>query len=317
MCIIEHMLFCRSVAITSTPITTRIEQTKQRRALLCLAWFWNWCSVQRALDGTAFLLRKAPWEHGDKLFGCGWVNGDRGVKVGLGGSHLHGDAESLEHLIGAHSDHVQSDDHLFFAGADQLHRSLWLVIGLHLPWSVVQVGEFGAVDLDVVLAVLGNGLVLAESDGADWRGRKHDRWDEVVRDLGVLVLFRTEQTIGQTTAGGDGGWGELHLSDDVTKSKHSVDVGFGVIVDFDVPALLLLHSKPLQVQRLDERLASRCHQNDVGVFDGFTVLQVHGLQPILFGDLCNSIRVAEDFDSLPLHFGIQRRLQNFVKASER
>ena len=47
--------------------------------------------------------------HGDEFLGGRGMDGDGLVKLSLGGAHLDGDWEALEHLIAAQPLHVQAD----------------------------------------------------------------------------------------------------------------------------------------------------------------------------------------------------------------
>ena len=48
-----------------------------------------------------------PLTHGDEFLRGGGVDGDCPVEVGLGGAHLHGHGEALQHLVAAQPLHVQ------------------------------------------------------------------------------------------------------------------------------------------------------------------------------------------------------------------
>ena len=51
-----------------------------------------------------------PSPHRDHLLAAGRVYGNAVVEIGLGGAHLHGNAEPLQHLVAAHALHVKADD---------------------------------------------------------------------------------------------------------------------------------------------------------------------------------------------------------------
>jgi hypothetical protein len=78
--------------------------------------------------GTAELRRRPPRAHGDELFRGRGMNGDARIKVGLRGAHLDGHAEALHHFVCAHANYMQSDHLFFFAGTNELHEGLGLVV---------------------------------------------------------------------------------------------------------------------------------------------------------------------------------------------
>lgn len=92
------------------------------------------------------------------------MNGHTAIKVRLGSAHLHGDTEALKHLANTEAKNVQTHNLLVGTGADDLHlgRVLGLLLGRHD--AVVHGGEFGVVDLDLVVAVPLAGFGLGETD---------------------------------------------------------------------------------------------------------------------------------------------------------
>lgn len=90
------------------------------------------------------------------------MDSDTGVKILLGGTHLHGDTETLQHLAGAETHDVQTDDLLLGASADELVLCGALLLGVH--HRVVHGREVGRVDLEVLLAVLLLGFGLGQAD---------------------------------------------------------------------------------------------------------------------------------------------------------
>lgn len=116
---------------------------------------------------------------GDELLGTSGVDGDAGVEVLLRGAHLERDAEALEHLAGAEAHDVQADDLLLGPLADDLVLRGALVLRVH--HGVVHGSEVGLVDLEVLAAVLLDGLGLRQPDGADFGVREDD-----ARDSGVV-----------------------------------------------------------------------------------------------------------------------------------
>ena len=85
------------------------------------------------------------------------------VKVRLGGAHLDGHPEALEHLVAAPSHHVETHHLLLLPSADQLHHRLRLPGG----HGVIQRRELGLVDLQILLAELLRGFLLSETNCPD------------------------------------------------------------------------------------------------------------------------------------------------------
>ncbi len=63
-------------------------------------------------------LFQAPRGHGNELFSSCRVNSNATVKVGLGGLHLDGHSESLQHLVSSISNNMETNDSLLIPGAD-------------------------------------------------------------------------------------------------------------------------------------------------------------------------------------------------------
>lgn len=141
---------------------------------------------------------------GDQLLGASWVDSNTAIKVLLGSTHLHGDTESLQHLTNTKTQNVQTDNLFLRTGADDLHLSG--VLGLLLSWhNVVEHGsELGVVNLDLVVAVALAGLGLGETDDTNLRVGEDDSRDVLVRDLGMLELGGTEDTVSKLATGGNG-----------------------------------------------------------------------------------------------------------------
>lgn len=110
---------------------------------------------------------KSPQSH--QLLRTSRMNSHTAIKILLRSTHLHRNAETLQHLTNTQTEDMQTDDLFLGARADQLH--LRGVLGLLLGGDhVVEHGcEFGLVDLDVVVTVAFAGLRLCETRGADFR----------------------------------------------------------------------------------------------------------------------------------------------------
>ena len=85
------------------------------------------------------------------------------VKVRLGGAHLDGHPEALEHLVTAAADHVKADHPLLRALADQLHHRLRLPGG----HRVIQRSELGLVHNHIITTKLLSRIFLSQTDTSD------------------------------------------------------------------------------------------------------------------------------------------------------
>lgn len=150
------------------------------------------------------------------------MDSDTVVKVCLGGTHLHGDAETLQDLVHRKADTVQTDHFLFRADTDQLHPGGLAMLGQRR----VHGGELAAVDLHLIFTIFGDGFRLGQANGADGRvAEHHGRYQIVVE---VLVRLVVKQPFGETTARRDGHRGELDATGVVT---HRIDVGDGGVLE--------------------------------------------------------------------------------------
>jgi len=103
------------------------------------------------------------------------------IEILLGSAHLDSDAEALEHLARSQTHDMQPDDLFLGASADDLVLGGGLVGRVH--HGVVHGREGGLVDLDVLLAVLLDGLRFRQTDGADLGVREHH-----ARDIAVVYM---------------------------------------------------------------------------------------------------------------------------------
>ncbi|PMB66771.1 Elongation factor 1-gamma 1 [Beauveria bassiana] len=180
----------------------------------------------------------------NQLLGARRVNGDAAVKVGLCGAHLDGDAKTLEHLAAAETQDVQADNLFLGAGGDELVAGRALVFLLH--HGVVHGREARLVDLDIVLAVLFNGLRLAEANAADLGVGKDDRGDVVVVELGGGELLAAKQAVREFAASGNGNGGQLDFACGVAKGVDIVDAAVLVLVHLNVARVVELDASFFQ-----------------------------------------------------------------------
>lgn len=110
---------------------------------------------------------RAPHTHGHEFLARRGMYRDARIQVGLRASHLHGHAEPLHHLVGAHPEDVHPHDLLVDARAHQLHQRLGFVLRFHIEYPVVEVAEFGRVHSDVAASVLFDRPGLGQAARAD------------------------------------------------------------------------------------------------------------------------------------------------------
>lgn len=144
---------------------------------------------------NCLILLEVSLGQSDQLLGTGGMESNRAVKISLGGSHLDGNSETLEHLIATLSDNVDTDNLLLGACADKLEGRGSLV-RLH---GIVHAREFGHIHVQVLGTVLLLGLLLSQTNRSGSRVRENDRGDVSVIQLRVLELLGSEKAIRQTT----------------------------------------------------------------------------------------------------------------------
>jgi hypothetical protein len=221
------------------------------------------------------------------------MNGDAAVKVGLGGAHLDGNAEALQHLAAALSHDVQADDLLLGASDDKLVVGGALILRLH--HGVVHGREARLVYLDIVATVTLDGLGLRQADAANLGMGEDDRGNVVVADLGRRELRRAEQALGQTTAGGNGDGRQLDLASDVAKGVDIVDAAVLELVDLDVATVVELDASLLQSDASRLRRAAHGPDELVDARDGRL-----GAALVLVGDGELAVSVLFDASGLAL-----------------
>mmetsp|Transcript_23942 Transcript_23942/g.78249 ORF Transcript_23942/g.78249 Transcript_23942/m.78249 type:complete len:473 (+) Transcript_23942:198-1616(+) len=188
-------------------------------------------------DDAALPIRLgAPRPHRHKLLRGRRVDGAGVVKVRLGGAHLDGHGKALQHLVRRDADHVEADDALLLAGADELHRHR--LLGLLLAQRKVHRLEDRLVRLDVRVAVRLARLRLGQPDRPDRRVRKHHRRDVCILEL--CVGRAAKDAVGEAAAGGN-------------RDGRQLEAGGGGVAEAveagDARLLLLVHDhSPLAVQ---------------------------------------------------------------------
>mmetsp|Transcript_22153 Transcript_22153/g.62885 ORF Transcript_22153/g.62885 Transcript_22153/m.62885 type:complete len:482 (-) Transcript_22153:68-1513(-) len=269
--------------------------------------------------GTSHLRGRAPNTHGHQLFRCRGVDGDAGIKVALGGTHLHGNPESLQHLVRAHPDHVQSNHEFVGARRDELHDRLRLVLGLHGEDAVVQVGEFRTVRLDVVLSEFGDGFGFGHPARSDGGVGKDDGRHKIVRCPAVGLA--AEDAIGKSASGRDRHRCQLDLAAHVSQGEDVVDGCVLEFVGLDVGGFIhQLDANLVQVQGFGVRQPTRGHEDDVDIADGTIVTfdEMDGLLAICRQVNClDAHRIAVNRDALALHLGVQVVRNVIVEIAQR
>mmetsp|Transcript_1140 Transcript_1140/g.1627 ORF Transcript_1140/g.1627 Transcript_1140/m.1627 type:complete len:206 (+) Transcript_1140:265-882(+) len=202
---------------------------------------------------------------------------------------------------------MKTNNKFFFSSTNELHGSLWLVISLNLPGSVVKVGKFTSVSFDIILSILLNSLSFTQTDSSNRRVGKHDRRNHVIRDLCVLKLGSSEKTISKTTTRSNSHGSQLNVSNNVAESENAINVGGRVIISDNVSSILLCYTSTIKIQRGDERGSPSGHQHSLNLFNFLSILKDYSLQSSRFinGDLLNSIGITENVNSLTLHLVIQ------------
>lgn len=179
-----------------------------------------------------------------QLLGARGVNGNAAVKVGLGGAHLDGNAEALQHLSAALAHDVQADNLLFGASDDELVIGGALLLRVH--HGVVHGREARLVDLDVLLAVLLDCLRLRQADAAYLGVSEDDGGDVAVVELGRLEFCRSEKSMRELSASGDGNGRQLDLAGHVAEGENVIDAAVLIVVDDDEAVLVQLDAGLLQ-----------------------------------------------------------------------
>ena len=233
------------------------------------------------------------------------------VKVALRRAHLDSDAHGLDHLVGAHADHVNTDDLLLLAGAHDLVRGGHLV----REEAVVHRREARAVDGDLLPGVLAARGRLAEPDRACGRVREDRRGDVGVVEVVVLELFRAEEAVRQAAPGGDGHGRELRLALDVADGVHVLGARVLVLVHDDVALLVRLDLRRVQTEVLRVGVAPDRPQQRVDL-DRVARVKVHGERPALLALDLGHVRVREHVHARVLHHLGDRVRDDRVKDTE-
>lgn len=122
------------------------------------------------------------------------------IKIILCRTHLHRDPKALQHLSGADTDDMQTNDALLGARTNDLVGGG----GLVLEHGIVHRRKLRLVDFDVLVTVFLASLRLGETDRADLRMCEHDGGDAGVVKLGKGEFRSSKEAVREPAAGGDG-----------------------------------------------------------------------------------------------------------------
>ena len=176
------------------------------------------------------------------------MDGDGGVKVGLGGPHLHRNGRALDNFGSSISYHMRPQYLIRGLVDDQLHQGA----GLHAGDGVVHGPEAGSVDFDVLLAVFGFGLFFGHAHSAHFGGGEDGGGHNgMAHQTGLVAKFG----VGKDAPFLDGHGGEVDPASDITYGK---DVGHGgtvVFIDDDGP-VVDFDARLLQTETLNIGAAS-------------------------------------------------------------
>ena len=117
------------------------------------------------------------------------MDGHTTVEVSLRGTHFHGNAKTLHHLVAPHADAVQPHDFLVLPRANHFHGGNRLIVVFTIEYSVEEIGELARVDLDLLLTVFLPRLLLGEPNRPNRRVTEDDGRDVLVARLGVGKLW--------------------------------------------------------------------------------------------------------------------------------
>lgn len=111
------------------------------------------------------------------------MNGYTRVEILLGGTHLHCDTKTLQHLTNSKAKNMQSNNFLLGPGTNEFHLSGVLLFFLSWENAEEHICEFGVVDLEVLLAIPFNSLGFCEARCSDFRMGEDHSWDIFVGEL--------------------------------------------------------------------------------------------------------------------------------------
>mmetsp|Transcript_12834 Transcript_12834/g.22490 ORF Transcript_12834/g.22490 Transcript_12834/m.22490 type:complete len:289 (+) Transcript_12834:72-938(+) len=267
------------------------------------------------LGNSAGLAGHAPGRHRNQFFRSHGVDGHAVVKIGLVCTHLQGHGKTLQHLVTAHADKVDTDDLLICPGSDQFILADRLVTHQALiVRAVPQVHEATVVHLDVVRAILGDGLVLGEAAHTNGRVGEHHRGHRVV--VHVRIRHTAEQSVGESACGGDGHGRELHVAAHIPQGINVAGRGVLVLVHHNETRSLGLHAHRGEVQAGSERMTSGGRQQHVETSQGLAVFEMHGEGAVrLFGHLLRG-GATYNLETGFLHSVIQMGADHRVKSAE-
>ena len=84
---------------------------------------------------------------------------------------------------------MDPEDLLIRQQGDELHCSLGLVVWVHIPWAIPQIGKFASKAFDFLRPVLSNCFFFRQSNSPDHRIRKHDSWNIFEVSLGFWYVM--------------------------------------------------------------------------------------------------------------------------------
>lgn len=132
------------------------------------------------------------------------MDGYTRVEILLGGTHLHCDTKTLQHLTNTKAKNMQSNNFLLGPGTDEFHLSGVFLFLLSWENAEEHICEFGVVDLQVLLAILFDGLGFSETRGSDLGMGKDHSWDIFVGELRGLELWRPKKAVSKLSTSSNG-----------------------------------------------------------------------------------------------------------------
>mmetsp|Transcript_3987 Transcript_3987/g.9612 ORF Transcript_3987/g.9612 Transcript_3987/m.9612 type:complete len:420 (+) Transcript_3987:119-1378(+) len=212
------------------------------------------------------------------------MDSDGPVKVGLGGTHLDGNGNSLDHFSGTIGGNVASHDLVGLGVDNDLHHGKHFALGEGVGHGTESRLENGDV------AVLLGGFFLRVSDGPDFGRRKDGRRDEFVV---ARTVHSPKDSVGEGVALHERDGSQSDAVRHVTDRVDTLDVGSGIIIDGD-EGILGFDSGALQVERIDLALSAGRVQ-DLVALDALAVSGDHRER---------SVRVLDDFGGIRVELNV-------------
>ena len=240
------------------------------------------------------------------------------IKVRLGGSHLDGHSEPLEHLVAAPAHHVETHHLLLQPGADQLHHRLRLPGG----HGVIERRELGLVDLQILLAKLLRGFLLSETNCPDLKitivinyngqvrsgqvrsgqtyrgvGEDHGGYVAVVQ---LQVWFVIKQSVGQAASCSDGHGSQERLAGHIPEGVEAGYVGVLELVHQDVAGLVQVEADVCTAETVSVGKAAHGPEEDVSGRQGLSSVETDH-QPLTGLVYSGYTNTSLDIDPASLH----------------